>query len=338
MIRIRQITILTLIALAIIPALATAQISESCKSAMNNQRLKLIVPNAAGGGYDTYARALAPVLDAVTGLQSTVVNMPAAGGLVAYTTLANAGPDELMMMLDNGTDVIRSRVDSGDAKWIERLQSIGVFHSEPSAWVGNADIDIVEAQSLVAATSSAGGIVEFEAAGHALGKEIKFIAGFDGSKELEAALLRGDADIMSPSLTTALKMSKSGDLKIQLLLSDKPDDRVPGVPHIGGEDGLAAMLSKDLPEGERANRIALARIVVDLSLDMRTVFVQSKLRQDLKECLTAAVADAISDPSFKEAANAQGRPVSPMDRAKAQEVWASQLESIDKLAELMAAQ
>ncbi|HCY99539.1 MAG: hypothetical protein A3D16_00830 [Rhodobacterales bacterium RIFCSPHIGHO2_02_FULL_62_130] len=338
MLRLDRFSSFALCIFGVLPMAATAQISDSCKSVLTGQRLTVIVPNAAGGGYDTYARALSPVIDAVAGLQSSVVNMPAAGGLVALTTLADSGPDELVVMVENGTDVLRAEVQDGASAWSERVQRIGVFHAEPSAWVGKPDMDFINAENLVAASSSADGIVEFEFGGQAVGKVVKLISGYDGSKETEAAVLRGDADFMSGSLTTSLKAAKSGDLTVQLLLSDKPSDRAPGVPHIAGEDGLAAQLAKDLSPEERAKRIEIAGLVVDLSYDVRTVFTHSTLRQDLRECLTEAVADAIRDPAFAETAEAQGRPVTPMDPDESADLLASQMVSVAKLAEMVKAQ
>lgn len=325
---------LAICAIGLVPALASAQISDSCKAALSGQPLRVIVPNAAGGGYDIYARALAPVLDQLTGMQSSVVNMPAAGGLVALTTLADSGEDELVVMVENGTDVLRSDVQDGASAWSDRVRRIGVFHTEPSAWVGKSGLAFLEATDLVAASSSADGIVEFDLGGKAIGKEVKLISGYDGSKETEAAVLRGETDLMSGSLTTSLKAAKSGDLSLLLLLSDKPDDKAPGVPHIAGEDGLAATLAKDMTPEERARRIEMADLVVAMSYDVRTVFTHNSLRADLRDCLTQAVGDAIRDPAFAEAAEAQGRPVSPMDPAEAESLLAAQMVSVAHLAEL----
>lgn len=325
---------LALCSLGLLPTLAAAQITDACKATLAGQPLRVIVPNAAGGGYDTYARALAPVLDALSGMQSSVVNMPAAGGLVALTTLANSGPDDLVVMVENGTDVLRAEVQDGAAAWSERVQRIGVFHSEPSAWVGKAGLAFLDATDLVAASSSSDGIVEFDLGGKAIGREIKMISGYDGSKETEAAVLRGEADLMSGSLTTSLKAAKSGDLSVILLLSDKPEDRAPGVPHLAGADGLAATLAKDMAPEEQARRIEMADLTVALSYDVRTVFTHSTLRADLRDCLTQTVGDAIRDPAFAEAAKAQGRPVTPMDPVEAESLLAAQMVSIARLTEM----
>ncbi len=319
------------------PSLAAAQLSSTCQAALTGQRLTVIVPNAAGGGYDIYGRALAAVLDDMAGVQSSVVNMPAAGGLVAYTTLADSGPDELVVMVKNATDLVVADMQDSTAKWSERLQAIGVFHSEPSAWLGKPDLSLMTVQTLVAASGSTNATVEFDLGGQVIGKEIKLITGYAGSKDLEAAVLRGEADITSFGLTSALKAAKSGDLKVQLVLDDKANPQAPGVPFIAGRDGLAASIAKDLPEGERAKRIEMAGIVKDLTYAVRTVFTHSNLRPDLNTCLTQAVTDAIQSPAFAETSQAQGREVAPMDPADAANLMASQKASAAKFAAMVAA-
>jgi tripartite-type tricarboxylate transporter receptor subunit TctC len=323
-------------ALGLMATHASSEISVSCKSAMKGQRLTVIVPNAAGGGYDTYGRALAPVMDELSGVRSSVINMPAAGGLVALTALSESGTEELVVLVENGTDVLRSSAPAGATPWIERLEPIGVFHAEPSAWVGKSDLAFMDAKSLVAAASSADGKFEFDLVGQSIGKEVKLISGYGGSKETEAAVLRGDADLLSGSLTTSLKAAKSGDLALKLVLSDTPSDRAPGIPHLAGENGLAAELAKDLAPEERARRIEMAGLVASLSYDVRTVFTHKTLRADLLGCLAEAVGDAIRSPAFSAAAEAQGRPVTPMDPAEAKAMLNLQKASLARLSAMSA--
>src|SRR6186713_473101 len=64
--------------------------------------VKIIVGFGVGGGYDVYARMLAPYLREV--LQTTVIveNQPGAGGMSALNRLYQAPPDGLQMMLVSG--------------------------------------------------------------------------------------------------------------------------------------------------------------------------------------------------------------------------------------------
>lgn len=330
--RLTALSTLAICALWMMPSLAAAEITEACKATFSGQRMKVIVANAPGGGFDTYARALAPVIDAITGARSTVINMPAANGLVAMTTLANSAPDELVMMVENGSDMLHTEAEPGAAPWSGRLQPLGVFYAEPSAWVGKADLDFAASKTLVAGASSP--TIEFDLLGKALGMEIKLISGYSGSKETEAALLRGEVDLISHSLSTGLKSTKSGDLALKLVMADKPNDQAPGVPHAAGDDGLAATLAKDLAPEERARRIAVAGYVADVTFNPRAVFTHSTLREDLRACLTEAVGEAIRHPDFAAAAEAQGRPVRPLSPAEAKALFDSLLNSIAKLQSL----
>jgi tripartite-type tricarboxylate transporter receptor subunit TctC len=321
---------LAICALSLMTSPAGAEISGSCKDALTGQRLTLIVPTTAGGGYDTYGRALAPVLDELTGLSSSVVNMPAGGGLVALTTLANSEPEKLVLMVESGTEVLRTEAAAGQVPWFERVEPIAVFYSEPSAWLGRADLVFVGAKDLVA-TGSPDNSVEVALVGRALGMDIKFTSGYSGSKEKEAAVLRGEADLVSFSLTSGIKSAKSGDLALKLLLLDKPSDRAPDVPHIAGENGLAATLAKDLAPAERARRIEMAGLIVNLSYDVRAVFTHRALRADLRQCLSEAVGVAIRSPAFAETAEAQGRPVAPMEPAEVEAMITSQIAAMARL-------
>jgi tripartite-type tricarboxylate transporter receptor subunit TctC len=319
------------------PSLTLAEISDQCKSRLENQRMTVVVPNAAGGGYDTYARVLAPVIEDIAGVKALVINKPGAGGLIALTTLAEAAPEDLIVMVENTADVIRSSTQEGDAPWIDRLSLLGVFHSEPSAWVGKKGTKLLDSErKFVAAAASSGSKTEFDTAGQAIGLSIDVVIGYKGSKDTEAALLRGEADLQSNSLTTSLKTIKSGDLEILMLLSDEPNPRAPGVPFIAGPNGLTAQLVKDLPEAEKAIRMELAQLSADLTYDARAVFASGNTEPELRDCLKAVVAEALVSSQFAEGANAQGRPVTPMAPEKAAALVKSQVFFFARLDEIEA--
>jgi tripartite-type tricarboxylate transporter receptor subunit TctC len=300
-------------AIVALPSIGFADLSAECSGKLADKRLLVIVPNAAGGGYDTYGRALAPVFEQVAGLRADVVNMPGAGGLVALTRLTTSGPEDLVVMVENINDVLRSELAEGAEPWIEKVKILGVFHNEPSAWLGRPGTSLgTPGTKFVAAAASSDSLVEFKLGGQAIGLNIEMISGYGGSKETEAALLRGEADLASNSLTTSLKGAASGDLEILMLLSDKPNPRAPGVPHLAGEDGLAAEYAKTLPAEDRALHIERAGLAADLSFDIRAIFSSATMRPDLQACLGEAAQEVIFSDAFRDAAEKQGRPVTPM--------------------------
>ncbi|MDG1282139.1 MAG: hypothetical protein P8O10_12605 [Pseudorhodobacter sp.] len=301
-------------AMAVLPSIGFADLSAECSGKLADKRLLVIVPNAAGGGYDTYGRALAPVFEQVAGLRADVVNMPGAGGIVALTRLTTSGPDDLVVMVENINDVLGAERPDGAESWIDKVRMLGVFHNEPSAWFGRTGtlLDTPGTKFVAAAISSNEGVVEFKLGGQAIGLNIDTIAGYGGSKDMEAAVLRGEADLVSNSLTTSLKRAASGDLEILMLLSDKPNPRAPGVPHLAGEDGLAAEYAKTLPAEDRALHIERAGLAADMSFDIRAIFSSATMRPDLQACLEEAAQEVIFSDAFREVAEKQGRPVTPM--------------------------
>src|SRR5215469_2480218 len=65
--------------------------------------VKIIVGYGPGGGYDVYARMIAPSLGRALGATVVVENQPGAGGLNALDKIYAAPPDGLQLMLVNGT-------------------------------------------------------------------------------------------------------------------------------------------------------------------------------------------------------------------------------------------
>lgn len=87
---------------------ATAEISAECRVMFASERLSVIVPNGPGGGYDTYARAMAPVISGTTGARVSVENLPGAGGLIALRRITEAQPDELVILVLEAYDLFFS--------------------------------------------------------------------------------------------------------------------------------------------------------------------------------------------------------------------------------------
>jgi len=87
------------VALALSTLTATAQDSEQAFFA--GKTVRLVVGFGPGGGYDAYARMLAPYLSKNLGATVIFENRPGAGGLVALSGVYMAPSDGLTMMIVN---------------------------------------------------------------------------------------------------------------------------------------------------------------------------------------------------------------------------------------------
>lgn len=86
----------------IAPAHANADQAEKAQ-AYPSKPIRLIVPYAAGGGTDAFARLVGESLAKQSGQSVIVENKPGAAGLVAGTTVGNAAPDGYTLLIDQSS-------------------------------------------------------------------------------------------------------------------------------------------------------------------------------------------------------------------------------------------
>jgi tripartite-type tricarboxylate transporter receptor subunit TctC len=93
--------------------------------------VQILVAYAAGGGTDTLARLLAPLLSNVLGQPVTVQNLPGGGGQVAATTLLRDGGDGLSILATNEPDLSMSTVVATPPYAVSDFQVIMVDMMDP---------------------------------------------------------------------------------------------------------------------------------------------------------------------------------------------------------------
>lgn len=319
--------LVTSTALGLMSTASAASLPESCVSLFDGERLTIAVPNSAGGGYDTYARSLAPYLEKHGNLRARVTNMPSGGGIAARSFVMNSEPDELTMLIENTGDLVTApmgNVGRGDQAekdfMIDAYRIVGVVFSEPGTWIGKAGLDLAD-PSLDRLIASEGGLDEamlpFFVTGRALGIEVNAVTGYEGTSEMTAAILRGEADISSMSLTTSKRRTRDEGVDILMVMSDGPYAGAPDLPYLAGEGSIVWELTKDLPDEEAAERRDLATAVTRIRSTVRGLFVSSNMSEDRSDCMAALVDIATADPEFVATAEAQGRPVQPTMAADA---------------------
>jgi tripartite-type tricarboxylate transporter receptor subunit TctC len=103
--------------------------------------VRIIVGFSAGGGYDAYARMLAPYL--AKRLDATVIveNQPGAGSMTAMNNLNMAEPDGLRLMLANGTAAALSQIMGSPAVRFDlnTMTNFGTVSASPWVWLVHKD-------------------------------------------------------------------------------------------------------------------------------------------------------------------------------------------------------
>lgn len=222
-------------------ALVVAQLLVACTGAGTS--LRVLVPNAPGGGYDTTARKLASTWEETRAVDhAEVFNLPGAGGLVGLSRLQReAGNDRLLMMM--GLGVVGAMGVAGTDGTFDDVTPVARILSEPNVILVRSDSPIRSMPQLVrrwrrdpgsvrvGGGSLPGGpdhLATFAVSG-ALGiphGHVRYRR-YDGGGPLLAALLSGEVDVVVSGVLETIDQVRSGAVR-PLAVTGR--DRLPDVP------------------------------------------------------------------------------------------------------------
>jgi tripartite-type tricarboxylate transporter receptor subunit TctC len=212
---------------------------------LEGETIELIVPYSPGGGYDLYARQLAPALGEELGATVVVVNEPGAGGLLATNQLLNAEPDGTSIGIFNMTGHIGSAL--GEVEGVEYdpqdFSYLGRISSEPDVVLVQAAGPHESFEDLANAAESTP--VTFAATGpgandyldalvldSVLGLNVEVVTGFAGGSEAALAMVQGQVDAHSRSLYSQLPAVTAGDARAVLVMGSEPAAELPDTPAV----------------------------------------------------------------------------------------------------------
>ncbi len=210
--------------------------------------LRLIVGTSPGGGYDTYARAIARHMPKhLPGKPNLIVqNMPGAGSLIAANYLYNvAKPDGLtfamlisglVMEQTMGTEGIK--FDAGKFQWIG-APSVGMPACAFMGFSGVKTLDDVVKSKKTLTMGAAGSSTREQPRilKQLIGANVKLVPGYQGTAGVRAAMTRREVDgacwqWVSMKITARDMLNAKGDDRLipVLLQGDSSDPQVKGLP------------------------------------------------------------------------------------------------------------
>lgn len=221
-------------------ALLVAQLLVACTGAETS--LRVMVPNAPGGGYDTTARKLASTWEETGAVDhAEVFNLPGAGGLVGLSRLEReTGNERLLMMM--GLGVVGAMGVAGTDGSFADVTPVARILSEPNVILVRSDSRIRSMDRLVrrwrrepASVRVGGGslpggpdhLATF-AVSEALGIPTRHVSyrRYDGGGPLLAALLSGEVDVVVSGVLETIDQVRSGAVR-PLAVTGR--DRLPDV-------------------------------------------------------------------------------------------------------------
>ena len=267
-------------------------------------RIRWVVPNAPGGGYDAETRLLEPYLERRLGAEIVIDNQPGAGGITGARAIASARPDgRTLGTIGVPGLLVATMLGNTDAPDPSRdFTVLGRISRSWHVWaVGQKSplrsIDDVIARSATrpvafalneAGSASLVGIAETAAL---LGIGVDLVAGFTGTRSACLAAIRGDVDLVCFNYDTIRDLIASGDLVPLLQVSTAPvapDKVLERVPVLGGTRGLAvARASARGADVERAR--AAANALIHVIGGGRIVVAPAHLPPALAECLSGVL-------------------------------------------------
>jgi tripartite-type tricarboxylate transporter receptor subunit TctC len=196
------------------PAPAAVSATSDAAAFYRGKTLRILVGSPPGGGYDIYARLVAPALAEKIGAEVIVENKAGNGGLAALATLLVRPPDGLTIMNGSAEAAILSQMlHRPGVTWdVTRLQWLAKLASAPKLWfVGKTAryptvADARKAPRLSwSATGPADDISDVEAIiSYVLGLHSKIVTGYRGSGDMSLAVISNEVDSGLLSADSAL--------------------------------------------------------------------------------------------------------------------------------------
>ena len=242
----------SLLAVAAIVGFAAGAGGAVAQEAYPNRVVRVIVPFAAGGTTDIFARLLSDKLSQQLGQQFIIENRGGAGGNIGTDAVAKAAPDGYTLVMGTvGTHAINPSL-------YPRMTYDSVKDFEPVAFAAGVPNLMVVNPKNVKATTVAGFIAEAKAATkkfnmassgngtsiHLSGELFKQMTGVEmphvpyrGSGPAINDLVGGQVDVMFDNLPSSIEQAKAGNLRALAVTSTARSPALPAVPTLA-ESGL----------------------------------------------------------------------------------------------------
>ncbi len=226
-------------------ALAGPAQAQAGKAYYKGKTITILVPFGPGGGFDIYARLMAPHL--AKHLEATVVvqNLPGGGGLLALGKVYTATPDGSTMILAQGTGAALAQIleRKGVRYDLAKMNFLGTVAHSPWIVVVGPKSPIKSLDDLIKAGRTklswgGSGPSDGLANGAKLACETlkldkcNIVVGFKGSKGAALAVARGEMDAIYVSNSSAAEYIKSAGLRPIVVYGREKSKFVPNAPTI----------------------------------------------------------------------------------------------------------
>jgi tripartite-type tricarboxylate transporter receptor subunit TctC len=230
--------------------------------------VRIIVPFAAGGPADVYARFIAQRLQDALGQTFIVDDRPGAGSIIGTDAVAKSAPDGYTLLLMSNTHTVNeSLIPTKPFQLMRDFAPIAAINSSDLVLVARSGLPASTLAELIAAAKAKPGALTYASSGpgtpyHMAGELFKAMAGvsilhipYKGSSGARTDVLGGQVDLMFDAVPTMTEHIRAGKVKAlgttgatrSAVMPDVPTIAEAGVPGYEATIWLGLMAPKATP-------------------------------------------------------------------------------------------
>jgi tripartite-type tricarboxylate transporter receptor subunit TctC len=207
--------------------------------------VRIVVPFAAGGPADVFARFLAQRLPDQLGQAFVVENRPGAGAVIGTEVVAKAAPDGYTLLLMSNTHTVNETLVQNKPYDLERdFVAVAPINYSDLVLVAHPSVPVNNIRELIKLAKERPGKLNYASSGtgtpyHMAGELFKSMSDtkivhipYKGSSGARTDVLGGQVQLMFDAVTTMTEQVKSGKVKAIATTGKKRSAVLPDVPTV----------------------------------------------------------------------------------------------------------
>jgi tripartite-type tricarboxylate transporter receptor subunit TctC len=275
--------------------------------------VRIIVPFAAGGPADVYARFLGQRLQEALGQPFVIDNRPGGGSVIGTDAVAKSAPDGYtLLMMSNTHTVNESLMQNKPYQLMRDFAPVAPVNYSDLLLVVHPSVKANSVAELVAEAKAQPGKMSYASSGpgtpyHMAGELFKAMAGVDvlhvpykGSAGARTDILGGQVQMMFDAVTVMAQHAREGKVKALATSGTARSSVMPNVPTVAeaGVPGYEATIWL----GVMAPKSTPASVVNRLNAEIVKIVSQPQVKEDWGK--QGAVAMTMSPAEFEKYLNA----------------------------------
>jgi tripartite-type tricarboxylate transporter receptor subunit TctC len=205
--------------------------------------VKIIVPFAAGGPADIYARFLGQRLQEALGQAFIIDDRPGGGSVIGTDAAAKSPPDGYTLLLMSNTQTVNeSLMQNKPYALLRDFVPVAPINYSDLVLVVNPSVPVANIAELIALAKAKPGKLNYASSGpgtpyHMAGELFKVMANVDivhipykGSSQARTDVIGGQVDMMFDAVTTMNEFARSGKVKAMATTGKVRSAVLPNVP------------------------------------------------------------------------------------------------------------